>query len=534
MEIEDEPPAEPPTPATAPTDRLPTAAPEAVPGPATTTSATTPAPAGTTATTRAAPPGATSDATRTVTGATTTEPDGRASPATAATEDPVRAELAQLRARVEALEGEKRGRSRLGGLIRGNPPARADAPPTAVGFGPGAGVSTWGVRLSGYLQTQYQWSQLSEDQLQQGGASLNRNRFMVRRGRVRVSGDWKFFAFDLELDGSTTRGPFVGVRQANLSVLWRNPNAARPPYLMVTAGLTEAPFGHEIRLGQRDMMFMERSLGSLAFFAGPVDVGVRVRGGLGAFRYDLAVMNGTPLDDRAGARAGFDPTSAPDWVGRLGFEARPKKAAISGGVSFLYGTGFHAGTDASKGRVEWSDLNENGVLDSGELIAVPGQAATPSLDFRRWAVNADLQFALRSRAGWSQLLLEATMASNLDRDLIVADPVAVGSDLRELQAYAAFIQDLYRWAVVGLRYDYYDPNSDLLDRRRGVFVPANAAIHTISPLLGAVLPGGVVPGFRARLVVQYDAVHDALGRDSRGVPANLRNDQLTVRLQGEF
>ena len=510
MEIEDEPPPEPePVPVPVPvepakpaTDRLPTSTPESVPAPditSTTSTTSTTSPVDVTA-----------------------GPTSSTAPAPAPT--PVPAKAPQ----------KATPKLRLGDLIRGTPPPREDVPPTAIGFGPGAGLTTWGVRLGGYVQTQYQWSQLSEDQLQQGGASLNRNRFMVRRGRVRLSGDWKFVAFDLELDGSTTRGPYVGLRQANISVVWRNPDAARPPYLMVTAGLTEAPFGYEVRLGQRDMMFMERSLGSLAFFPGPVDVGLRARGGIGAFRYDVAVMNGTPLDDRAGARGGFDPTSAPDYIARLGFEARPRRAAISGGASFLYGTGFHAGSDASKGRVEWTDLNENGVLDSGELIAVPGQAATPSLNFKRWAVGADLQIALRSKAGWSQILLEATMANNLDRDLVVADPVVIGADLRELHGYAAFLQELYRYAIVGLRYDYYDPNSDLLDRRRGVFVPANSAIQTFSPLVGAILPGGVVQGFRGRLVVQYDAVHDALGRDSRGVPANLRNDQLTLRLQGEF
>jgi hypothetical protein len=35
-------------------------------------------------------------------------------------------------------------------------------------------------------------------------------------------------------------------------------------------------------------------------------------------------------------------------------------------------------------------------------------------------------------------------------------------------------------------------------------------------------------------VFQYDAVLDSLGRDSRGVPANLKNDQFIIRLQGEF
>ncbi|MCY0988140.1 porin [Nannocystis sp. ILAH1] len=453
----------------------------------------------------------------------------------------LREQLAAVQARLETVEKEraaekielKKAEQRTP-FVRVGDVGRAEIAPTHIGFGPGAGVSQWGVRLSGYIQSQYQWSQLSEDQIQQGGATLNQNRFMVRRGRLRISGDWKWAAFDFELDGSTTRGPFVGVRQANASFVWRNPDAARPPYLMVTAGLTEAPFGHELRLGQREMMFMERSLGSLAFFPGPVDVGVRVRGGVAAFRYDLAIMNGTPLDDRAGARNTTDPTRAPDYIGRFGFAARPGKHALSGGVSLLYGTGFHRGSEATKNKLEWSDLNENGAIDTGELVAVPGQAATPSVNFRRWAVGADFQVGLRSKAGWTQILAEGTIASNLDRDLIVADPVVVGADLRELHGYVAVIQELFGRAVVGARYDYYDPNTDLLDRRRGEFVPKAAAIHTISPIAGALLPPGWIPGVRGRLVFQYDAVLDSLGRDSRGVPANLKNDQFIIRLQGEF
>ncbi|MDC0672626.1 porin [Nannocystis radixulma] len=541
IEIEDDDaPAPAPVPKTTPAPASPTpkTSPPQTPAPTTTTPKTSLAP-----TTR--DPRAASE----VDAVPDTEPTVESAPTEPAPAQPdpeitaLREQLAAVQTRLQTVEDERRQdkseqsqqeKKRRTPFVRVGDVGRAELAPTHVGFGPGAGVSQWGVRLSGYIQSQYQWSQLSEDQIQQGGATLNQNRFMVRRGRLRVSGDWRWAAFDFELDGSTTRGPFVGVRQANVSFVWRNPDAARPPYLMVTAGLTEAPFGHELRLGQREMMFMERSLGSLAFFPGPVDVGVRVRGGIAAFRYDLAIMNGAPLDDRAGARNTTDPTRAPDYIGRFGFAARPGKHALSGGVSLLYGTGFHRGSEATKNRLEWSDLNENGAIDTGELVAVPGQAATPSLNFRRWAVGADFQVGLRSKAGWTQILAEGTIASNLDRDLIVADPVVVGADLRELHGYVAVIQELFGRAVVGGRYDYYDPNTDLLDRRRGEFVPKAAAIHTISPIVGALLPPTWIPGVRGRLVFQYDAVLDALGRDSRGVPANLKNDQFIVRLQGEF
>jgi hypothetical protein len=391
-----------------------------------------------------------------------------------------------------------------------------------------------GLSVTGYLQAQYEWSAASLDQLGPGGAVLNRDRFVIRRARVRLRGEWDAFSLDLEVDGNTTRGPFFGLRRATVGVAWRNPDASVPPYVALAVGLTDIPFGHEVRLGQRDMPFMERTQGSLAFFRGPIDAGARLTGALGPFRYDLAAMTGTPLDDRAGA-SGIDPTAAPDLIGRIGVESQPVDAlTISGGVSFLWGTGFSAGSDAQKARLEWRDLNESGTLDTGEIMVLPARAAVPSVTFEHWAVGADLELGLTTELGRTDVFGEVVMASNLDRALFVADPVVNGADVRELSGYVAVVQSILDWAVVGFRYDYYDPNADLFDQRRGLSVPASAALHTFSPMVGVTLPPALCPGFRARLVVQYDAILDQLARDTRGVPTDFANDQLTVRVQGEL
>jgi hypothetical protein len=385
-----------------------------------------------------------------------------------------------------------------------------------------------GLVVSGYVQAQLESSQLSEDQLQQGGVPLNRDRFVLRRGRIRLDGAWRWASFAVEVDGSTTRGLFFGLRRAEASLLWRNPRAGTPPWAMLTAGLTEIPFGYELSAGVRSRLFMERSLASLAFFRGEPDVGARVSGGVGWFRYAVAVMNGTPLDDRAGSSY-VEPTGAMDVVGRVGLDATPhERFRVSGGVSFLTGTGFHAGTDATPNGVVWRDLNENSIIDGAELTAQPGSAATPSLTFRHWAVNADLQVALRTRLGWTRLYGELSLASNLDRAVYPADPIAAGADVRQLGAYLAVSQEVTRWGVVGFRWDYYDANSDFLDSRRGRFVPASLAVQTFSPVVGVVLPD------RAKLLFQYDAIVDSLARDHRGVPTDLRNDQWTLRLQMEI
>jgi hypothetical protein len=390
-------------------------------------------------------------------------------------------------------------------------------------------VAKLGVTLSGYIQAQYGQSQLSDDQLLPGGTPLNQDRFSVRRGRLRVMGRWQYARLDFELDASTTRGPTAGVRRAAVGALLPSSDANSPPLLSLQLGLTEIPFGLELQQGQDEILFLERTAGSLAFFPGPIDTGVKLEAAYGPFRAQLAIMNGVPLDDRAGGPSGIDPTRAPDYLGRLGFDTLPSDAVrIAGGASFLTGSGFHPGSDATKPVLQWDDSNGDGVINAGELVAVAGRGAIPSETFDHWAVGADLNVEFRSKLGWTRLFGELTLATNLDRALFVADPVAQGDDVRELSWYAAATQDLTEWAFVGLRYDVYDPNSDFVDNRRGVTIPSDASLTTISPIVGARLPG------YGRLTFQYDAVDDKLARDKRGVPTDVKNNQWTLRVQGEF
>lgn len=392
-----------------------------------------------------------------------------------------------------------------------------------------ARLAKLGVSISGYVQVQYGQNQLSQDQLQQGGTPYNQDRFAVRRGRLRVNGRWKYLRTDFELDASTTRGPSASVRRASVSGLWPSQVEGELPYLMLTVGLTEIPIGLELQQGQDQILFLERTTGSLAFFAGPVDTGAKLEGAYGPLRLQFAVMNGVPLDDRAGGPNAIDPTRAPDYLGRVGADVRPHEVLrVAGGVSLLTGTGFHPGSDATKPVLQWMDADGDGQIGSGELVSVAGRGALPSQNFERWAVGADLAFELKTKIGLSRLYCEILLAENLDRALYVADPTATGLDLRELSWYAALVQDITQWGFVGVRYDVYDPNSDLFDARRGQVVPKDASIKTLSPIAGVRWPKF------GRLTFEYDLVKDKLARDRSGVPMDVKNNQWTLRLQGEF
>jgi hypothetical protein len=411
-----------------------------------------------------------------------------------------------------------------------NPPVRGGREPSLT-----RGLAgPLGIYASGYIQAQYENSQLSEDQLQQGGLPLNQDRFLVRRARIRLDRAWQWAHAAIEIDGNTTRGPTFGLRRAEAALLYRSTDPDAPPWVRVTAGLSEIPFGYELTDSSRSRVFMERSTGSLALFPGEPDVGVRVSGGVAFFRYAIAALNGEPIDDRPG-RPARDPNAAKDLVGRVGVEtplhadrAGHADLHLAGGASFLTGKGFHAGSEATKNSVVWRDLNENGVLDAGELTAVPGTAAVPSQNFDRWAIGLDLGLSLDTRLGRSRLYGEVFVAQNADRGVFVADPIATGSDVREVGWYIAFLQEVTRWGIVGFRADRYDPNADFLDKRVGKLIPADASITTLSPLVGATLPD------RVRIVFQYDAILDKLARNASGVPTDLRNNQLTLRIQGEL
>ncbi len=403
------------------------------------------------------------------------------------------------------------------------------APPPATEPKPGLLQSfAEGLVLSGYFQSQYESHQDSEDQLRQGGALLNQNRFVLRRGRVRLARDWDYASLLVELDGNTVRGPNFRWQKAEASLVYgRSKEKDVAPLIQFTMGIFDLPFGYELTESPKFRPFMERSLGGRALWPSEPDVGARLSGQLKFFRYALAVSNGEPLDEKSGYGL-QDPNKNKDVTIRLGAVANPwPKFKVSGDVTYNAGKGFHPGTDSTKPVVTWNDANHNGIVDasSNELIG-SASAATPSQNFPRWALGADAQVALETGLGRSMLYGEVVVAQNMDRGLFIADPIATGGqNIRQLNYYVALLQDVTPYGLVGFRTDYYDPNSDFLDQRAGKLVPTSQAIRSYSPIVGAVLPD------RAKLLFQWDIQSNLLARDSRGVPTRYPNNQWTLRLQ---
>lgn len=423
--------------------------------------------------------------------------------------------MKSLRADLEATQQE-RSPSFL-------PPPPAPRPLGAEAFWPWV-LPPEGLSVRGYLQSQYESHQDSQDQLTQNGGTLNQDRFSIRRARVNLNGEWQYAAISLELDANTTNGPQVDLRKAEASLQYR-PDRSKPPIVMATLGLFDVPFGYELVESPATRFFMERSQASRAFFPAEPDAGVRFAGALGFFRWTIAAQNGEPLGENSGFQL-QDPNKAKDVVFRFGFDTTPlRDLHVAADVSSLRGMGFHPGTSATSATIQWKDLNEDGAVQPYEIIGQPGASATPSSNFERWAVGLDARVSFRTPLGVTKVYGEFVLAQNLDRGLYVADPIVTNVDQREMGYYAGIVQDVTKWGVVGLRFDVYDPNLDASDSRQGKLLPFSEAITTWSPMVGLVLPG------RARFLIQYDHVRNAFGRTAVGVPTNLQDDVCTGRLQ---
>lgn len=383
--------------------------------------------------------------------------------------------------------------------------------------------------FSGFLQVDWTaFRQSSQNEIDWGtGSPLNEDRFTLRRAHVRADYERGYLIGSLEVDANTVSGPQVRPIDAEVGARWPTTKRDDDLALLATIGLMRIPFGFEVQELDYVRPFLERGAVARALFPGEFDLGARIKGNYRFVNWAVALMNGDPIGERA--FPGRDPNKTKDMVGRVGVDTKSGGGVrFEAGVSWLTGSGFHAGTPPTKDQLVWHDLNQNGVVDPTEIEVIPGSPATPSQSFHRWAIGGDARFhANVPMLGELTLRAEIVWAQNLDRGLVVADPVGAGHDVREFGWYVGATQEITSWAMIGARYDRYNPDADATSQVTGALVPKDATYSTLA----------LMAMFRyetGRLVVEYDHNTNAVGRDVNGLPTNLKDDALMVRGQVTF
>jgi hypothetical protein len=435
--------------------------------------------------------------------------------------------VAELERRLEALEARtidvERQRSELALQVEELQQLRAKDVASKE-------LSTLGVKLgvTGFLQVDYQWHQSSDEQLDPSTREpLNLTRFLVRRARLKPKLEYGPVTGSMEVDFNTVSGAAVRLVAAEVSVAWELDDEPGP-VLKATAGLFKIPFGFEVLQSDRARVFMERSTVLRSLFPGEYDLGARVQGEWRFLRYAVALMNGKPIGERTlQDRAALAPR---DLVGRLGLDAElTPEVRIEVGFSGLVGSGFHAGSGATKDQITWRDYNGDNLVQASELQIVPGQPAFPSKTFARQAVGGDIHVTLDLLPlGRTHLMGELVWSKNLDRLLSPSDPVASLRDLRGLGWHAGFTQEVTPSFVVGLRYDRYNPDLDAIESRSAKVLLRDQSYSTLAAVVGFVYR----PTFR--FLVEYDHNTNSLGRDATGQPTTLLDDAVIARAEVGF
>jgi GNAT superfamily N-acetyltransferase len=384
----------------------------------------------------------------------------------------------------------------------------------------------WQLDLTGYVQADaVAWSQAAVDELDPStGQPLNDQRLLIRRGRLRAEAHRGALAAAIELDGNTQSGAVARLLGAQVSWTFA---PADPPLVVITAGLFKIPFGAEVPASERDKPFLEAPTASRALFPGNYDAGAMAHGRYGLARWSVAIMNGAPVGDLQWR--GKDPSASYDLVGRIGAEvAGPRRLRIEAGVSALSGTGLHPGAPPTKDDIQWVDDNQNGRVDPTEIQIVPGGPGMPSRPFSRGALGADLAVHWCVRAlGAGAAFLEAAIATNLDRGVVYADPIATSRDLRQLGFALGVVQDVGPHVQLGARYDRYDADRDAMDQQGAELVNVRKVFSTLAVMASARWSG-------ARIAVEYDHERNPFGRGDGGAPITRAADRLTVRAQVGF
>lgn len=321
------------------------------------------------------------------------------------------------------------------------------------------------IHISGYMQPQFQVAQSKGAKTYAGGDFLTNvnNRFMLRRGRIRF--DYARYnekqqaglQFVFQFDG-TERGVFI-------RDFWGRLFENKWGLFSFTTGMFARPFGYEVNLSSSDRESPERGRMSQILMKTERDLGFMIsfeprrrKNFLKYIKADIGIFNGQGL----AAPKEYD--SYKDIIGRFGIKPIPlhKSFRVSAGFSLLEG-GFIQNNKYVYG------MNANGAHTNFQVdSSLDNVGAKAPRKYR----GTDLQIAFKY--GWGQTILRGeywwgTQTATAANTETPEDVLTVPYFRRPFNgAYFYLLQHIVNeHHQVGIKYDWYDPNSQVAGRAIG-------------------------------------------------------------------
>ncbi len=392
------------------------------------------------------------------------------------------------------------------------------------------------LKFGGYMQPQFQFAESKGVKSYSGGdfSSNSNNRFMLRRGRIRV--DYGHFTedgrplalFAFQFDG-TERG-------VNIRDFWGRFYENKVEMFSLSAGMFARPMGFEVNLSSSDRETPERGRMSQILMKTERDIGMMLSfdprkksNPLKKFiKVDVGVFNGQGL---AGPND-FD--SHKDVIGRIFL--KPQKLNKAGWTLSASTSGYLGGivsrsTDIYK--VEKKGANAMVVRDSNS-------SNIGYVSPRKYA-GADMQLKIPNKKGFSEFRAEYIRGLQTATANTSETPGTYPTDatngfqplyIRNFDgAYFYYLQHLGVKSLQAiLKYDWYDPNKKVkgkeVDAAKG-FTAADVKYSTF----GAGLLYHI--NVHVKAFLYYDVVRNE-ETNVKGFEKDIKDNIFTFRLQYRF
>jgi hypothetical protein len=381
------------------------------------------------------------------------------------------------------------------------------------------------LRISGYLQPQFQVAG-SEGAKSFGGGDFAAgvdNRFMMRRSRVKF--DYAVFSPEkmphvqlvFQFD-ATERGVFA-------RDLWGRFFENKYNCFSLVTGIFARPFGYEINLSSGDrespergrmsqiLMKTERDMGAMVVFA-PQKKDHPLR----RVEASLGLFNGQGLI----ATADYDKYK--DLIGRIQLKNYPlsKTATLSVGGSVLSG-----GIRQSNKTIFKTDGKAADFVATIDSLKIGSRA-------QRMYLGADAQLKIKSPIGVTELRAEFIAGTQTGTSASSETPATLPTEALYSRpfngAYFYFLQGFGKKHQIGLKYDWYDPNTNVKTAELKSTTKLTAADVKYSTFgLGYIYY--IHENLKA--VVWYDIIQNEKTQLA-GYTTDVKDNLLTCRLQYRF
>ena len=392
------------------------------------------------------------------------------------------------------------------------------------------------LKVTGWVQTQYQWTQTPGAKTFDGGDFItnSNNRFMIRRGRFKLTYTNRLVQSVVQIN-ATERGVNLVEYYGKLTNPWMKS-------ISMTAGVMNRPFGFEIQQSSADretperarftqiLLPNERDLGAMISFQpekGKKFFGLKVDAGL----YDgtgIAVP-GTGSLNSAGV-VEFDQYK--DFIGR----AHYKSATFKEKVNFGVGVSSYYGGNMYQNNKVYS-LNENSSGTSTWVLQDTTQQTFKGTRAPRRYFGADAQLSIKSNLGITILrgeYITGVQSGQIDDTRSpLSLPTKQDTYIRNFNgAYAYFVQRIAKTKhEVAIKYEWYDPNTKVNQN----------SLNTTSGYTKAELKYTMLGlGYNyyindnCKLMAYYNIVRNETSTNIVGYDQDLKDDVFTLRMQFRF